>query len=276
MSSYIVYVVGSTWGLSPFSVRLCVAFLSYSEQLATMSENGDEDTGVDDSEAAAPEERADAPAEDDASSAGSAPEDAPAPAEELLAGLPEIRRAVDGLDDDALSALADATGHVSHEVTTGDIIGYVLSGVGIGLSVADSGDDDETSTDRPRFDPPEVRIAPESDVDAFDFNEPEEGTVDWHVPLNENFGLLNENPPPLVVDTVAELRTHEATDERLALVRETADLYVGDGAAWDLVGRLDYTRRLSTVEDRLADIEQRVEAIHDAVRADGDDGADDA
>jgi hypothetical protein len=224
-----------------------------------MSENGD-DTESDDVESTV---------HDDEASAGSTPDGAPA-LTELPVDPSEIRRAVRESDEDALAALVDATDNVSHEVTTGDIIGYVLSGVGIGLSVADSRDDDETPTERPQFDPPEVRLTPEGAAAAFDLNEPEEGTTDWHVPLNENFELLNEHPPPLVVDTVAELRTNEATDERLALVRETADLYVGDGAAWDLIGRLDYTRRLSAVEGRLEDIAQRVAAIQDAVGADDD------
>jgi len=65
------------------------------------------------------------------------------------------------------------------------------------------------------------------------YNTPQQGTVDWHVPLNENFETL---------DVDVELRDAEAALSEYApvagakfLATDTGRRYVGDGSTWNQV-----------------------------------------
>lgn len=66
------------------------------------------------------------------------------------------------------------------------------------------------------------------------FNEPDKGTTDWHILLNENFKSL---------DTAIEIR--DSNDERdhytpkegaKFLAIDTHEVYLGDGASWNRIG----------------------------------------
>ena len=66
------------------------------------------------------------------------------------------------------------------------------------------------------------------------YNTPAEGTLDWHVPLNENFQQL---------DTDVELRDRESNRDQYQpaegakfLSVDTGAVYLGDGSAWNYLG----------------------------------------
>ncbi|MBV0902740.1 hypothetical protein [Haloarcula salina] len=68
------------------------------------------------------------------------------------------------------------------------------------------------------------------------YTTPAEGTLDWHVPLNENFDKL---------DTHVELRDAESNigqyDPRAGskfLATDTGTVYIGDGSNWNRIGSL--------------------------------------
>lgn len=66
------------------------------------------------------------------------------------------------------------------------------------------------------------------------YDTPAEGTVDWHLPLNENFEAL---------DADVEIRDHDGNRADYApkagakfFAVDTGDIYYGDGSEWRHVG----------------------------------------
>ena len=62
------------------------------------------------------------------------------------------------------------------------------------------------------------------------YNTPAEGTTDWHVPLNENFELLDTDAP--LIDTEANLSQYTPKTDALFIASDTGERYVGDGSSW--------------------------------------------
>jgi hypothetical protein len=66
------------------------------------------------------------------------------------------------------------------------------------------------------------------------YQTPEQGTLDWHIPLNENFAQL---------DTDVEIRDQESNRSTYTprqgakfFATDTGEVYLGDGQAWTHVG----------------------------------------
>ncbi|MFC6716054.1 polysaccharide lyase [Natrialbaceae archaeon GCM10025810] len=88
-----------------------------------------------------------------------------------------------------------------------------------------------------------------------DYNTPDEGSTDWHIPLNENFEKL---------DTDIEIRDEEANrseytphDGAKFFAVDTGAYYLGDGSSWQ---KLSIPQEIA---DRLAELEERVESLEE-------------
>lgn len=68
------------------------------------------------------------------------------------------------------------------------------------------------------------------------YNQPDEGTLDWHVPLNENFGKLETEAT--IKDTEANRTNYTAHDGATFLSTDTGVVYDGDGSNWNKVARV--------------------------------------
>ncbi len=66
------------------------------------------------------------------------------------------------------------------------------------------------------------------------YNTPEEGTVDWHIPLNENFEELDRDVE--IRDTEANRSAYPPEDGAKFLATDSGATFVGDGDSWNLVG----------------------------------------
>ena len=62
------------------------------------------------------------------------------------------------------------------------------------------------------------------------YNTPVKGTLDWHIPLNENFDRLNRDIP--VLDIEEERGSYTPHDGLMFIARDTGRRYVGDGDKW--------------------------------------------
>jgi hypothetical protein len=71
------------------------------------------------------------------------------------------------------------------------------------------------------------------------YNEPSEGTLDWHVPLNENFQRLERDIE--IRDVEANRDDYQPEMGAKFLATDSGATYTGDGSAWNLVGYV--TRR---------------------------------
>jgi hypothetical protein len=76
-----------------------------------------------------------------------------------------------------------------------------------------------------------------SDTPNHNYNRPSQGTKNWHVSLNENFGEI---------DTDVEIRDEENKRSQYTpkqnakfLATDTGAVYIGDGSEWHLLGSLD-------------------------------------
>ena len=76
----------------------------------------------------------------------------------------------------------------------------------------------------------------ESGTTYHGYNVPEPGQSDWHVPLNENFELIDRDVP--VVDAEGAKEDYPPADGALYIARDTGTLYVGDGSQWQQLGTL--------------------------------------
>lgn len=79
------------------------------------------------------------------------------------------------------------------------------------------------------------------------YNTPTKGTLDWHVPLNENFNNL---------DTDVELRDIDANKGNYTptagakfLATDTGSIYLGDGSSWNQIGTISSSVSGGTTDD---------------------------
>jgi hypothetical protein len=73
-------------------------------------------------------------------------------------------------------------------------------------------------------------------TENLNYNTPAAGTVDWNVPLNENFEKLDTDVE--VRDTQANRTNYAPKDGAKFLATDTGRVYLGDGSAWVEAGHL--------------------------------------
>lgn len=66
------------------------------------------------------------------------------------------------------------------------------------------------------------------------YNTPQEGTLDWHIPLNENFQKLDRDVE--IRDTEANLGGYTPAIGAKFLATDSGAIFTGDGSTWNLVG----------------------------------------
>lgn len=66
------------------------------------------------------------------------------------------------------------------------------------------------------------------------YHTPEEGELDWHIPLNENFEQLDRDVE--IRDAEENRKAYEPEEGAKFLATDSGATYVGDGSAWNLVG----------------------------------------
>jgi len=69
-----------------------------------------------------------------------------------------------------------------------------------------------------------------------DYNTPAEGTVDWHIPLNDNFQQLETDVE--IRDSDANRGNYDPQNNAKFLATDTGDVYLGDGSSWNRIGSL--------------------------------------
>jgi hypothetical protein len=72
------------------------------------------------------------------------------------------------------------------------------------------------------------------------YNTPQEGTVDWHVPLNNNFETLDRDVEVRAPE--ADRGDYEPKDGAKFFATDTGAVYVGDGSSWQPVGSVPDVR----------------------------------
>lgn len=73
-------------------------------------------------------------------------------------------------------------------------------------------------------------------TDNHNYNTPSEGTLNWDVPLNENFEQIDTDVE--IRDTDANRTSYTPKDGAKFLATDTGTVYVGDGTSWNEVGSL--------------------------------------
>ncbi|GGK71229.1 hypothetical protein [Haloarcula sebkhae] len=68
------------------------------------------------------------------------------------------------------------------------------------------------------------------------YNTPAEGTLDWHVPLNENFEKLDSHVE--LRDAESNISQYEPKTGAKFLATDTGTVYIGDGSNWNRIGSL--------------------------------------
>lgn len=68
------------------------------------------------------------------------------------------------------------------------------------------------------------------------YNTPPHGTTDWHTPLNENFDDIDADVEIRALDS--EKDTFDALSGAKFLATDTRDIYLGDGSAWNHLGKV--------------------------------------
>ncbi|WP_380677901.1 hypothetical protein [Salinigranum sp. GCM10025319] len=68
-----------------------------------------------------------------------------------------------------------------------------------------------------------------------DYNTPQKGTADWHVPLNENFKRIDKDLP--IRDSEANKGNYEALRGAKYEATDSGAIYYGDGTSWVLADR---------------------------------------
>ena len=71
------------------------------------------------------------------------------------------------------------------------------------------------------------------------YNTPEAGTLDWHIPLNENFERLDQDVE--IRDVEANLGDYTPSAGAKFLATDSGATYTGDGSNWNLVGYVTRT-----------------------------------
>lgn len=69
-----------------------------------------------------------------------------------------------------------------------------------------------------------------------DYNIPDKGTTDWHIPLNENF--KNIDTDVLLRDAESNLGNYTPKTGAAFLATDTGKVFVGDGSTWNPLGFL--------------------------------------
>lgn len=69
-----------------------------------------------------------------------------------------------------------------------------------------------------------------------DYAVPTQGTVDWHVPLNDNFAALDRDVP--VWDSEANRDDYAPVDGSHFVATDTGVVYEGDGSTWTEIGTI--------------------------------------
>ncbi|QCC50348.1 hypothetical protein [Halapricum salinum] len=73
-------------------------------------------------------------------------------------------------------------------------------------------------------------------TDNHNYKTPAQGTLDWHVPLNDNFASLDIDVE--IRDTDANKENYEPKQNAKFLATDTGDVYLGDGSAWQQLGSM--------------------------------------
>lgn len=68
------------------------------------------------------------------------------------------------------------------------------------------------------------------------YTTPAEGSLDWHIPLNENFDKLDNHVE--VRDAESNLSSYEPKQNAKFLATDTGAVYVGDGSSWNSLGKI--------------------------------------
>jgi hypothetical protein len=74
-------------------------------------------------------------------------------------------------------------------------------------------------------------------TDNHNYNEPAEGTTDWHVPINSNWQDIDTDVE--VRDTDANKSSYEAKPGAKFVATDSPhNVYLGDGSSWNFIGEL--------------------------------------
>lgn len=76
------------------------------------------------------------------------------------------------------------------------------------------------------------------------YETPDQGTLDWHVPLNENFSALERDVE--LRDLDANRGNYDPTVGAKFLATDTGSVYIGDGSNWQLAGSIADSDAFST------------------------------
>jgi hypothetical protein len=79
------------------------------------------------------------------------------------------------------------------------------------------------------------------------YNTPAEGTLDWHIPLNENFDKLDKHVE--IRDGEDDLGQYEPKSGAKFLATDTGAVYIGDGSQWNKIGTIDSSGSTTTADD---------------------------
>lgn len=71
------------------------------------------------------------------------------------------------------------------------------------------------------------------------YETPEQGTTEWHVPLNENFERLNTDVE--VRGAESDREEYDPTEGAKYLSTDTGTVYLGDGDSWNELGTIEKT-----------------------------------
>lgn len=71
-------------------------------------------------------------------------------------------------------------------------------------------------------------------TDNHQYETPEAGTLDWHIPLNNNFEKIDTDVE--IRDTDANKSNYTPKSGAKFFATDTQRVYIGDGSAWNHVG----------------------------------------
>lgn len=67
-------------------------------------------------------------------------------------------------------------------------------------------------------------------TDNHDYDAPEKGATDWHLPLNSNFEQLDTDVE--IRDSEGELNSYQPKAGAKFFATDTGNIYLGDGSKW--------------------------------------------
>lgn len=74
-------------------------------------------------------------------------------------------------------------------------------------------------------------------TDNHQYNTPQEGDTDWHIPVNANWNSLDTDIP--IFDTDANRSNYTGKSGAWFVASDTGDVYAGTGSGWSQLGTLD-------------------------------------